>query len=758
MHSQNAIFSSVCRIFTFFVVIGAIGKFLPGCSDDSSNTPTPDGGVDAAPIDAYIEPDGEPPPPPPPPQDWCERFEPGPAGTREFELDLSAAHTLTRFFSTEPSEGEHCGYHYADQALAIALSGESPYQRATLDTYAQNLVSVCAYDATTTTLSPATVEMIGEVALITPGTGTVTIPSGATAVAVDLRDLPAVENLWEILVAAVSPALRWEIFRLKIGLRHHDGMIDEVMSAQNVYGSNIVINEREPIPAGTDTARPMAVLTDDRLAPAAAEMAITLRAARVAWVVGEDICTRVAESQWQPIGSGGVWVHTSTLLLDGSPAPDVIAADERLANPVSWLEHLVGAASPPPIEEDEHVRPTIADVQPFFDYHPAIINSGTVRAALVIIHGALRRFFPYFPVVGDTIDSRLLETLADASDTADGTAARNLLRRMGEAISDGHNFVYWYGSSPSAGCLPVLLESIDGEPVVARSLDPDVLPGDTILEKDGVSTVDFFDAEAERTSAASAGYRFHLMTQEFLTLSGATELTLRSPDGTIRQVTVEPSPCEDVPLHACVRDSGPLSDLGAGDVYYINLEQSVLETIEDFRSHLSAAQSSASGLILDMRGYPGVNHYEIASRLVTTTVQSMRFRTPQWTGPKDHWWQEGQYDLDPLDNPSFDGPIVLMVGPRTVSAAENFSVILIDADRVTVVGRPSAATNGNITGLQLPGGLVFTFTGMEVQHTNGAMFHGQGVIPDVEVTLDATDLADATDVELQTALDTLQNL
>ncbi|WP_437836060.1 S41 family peptidase [Sorangium sp. So ce1153] len=58
------------------------------------------------------------------------------------------------------------------------------------------------------------------------------------------------------------------------------------------------------------------------------------------------------------------------------------------------------------------------------------------------------------------------------------------------------------------------------------------------------------------------------------------------------------------------------------------------------------------------------------------------------------------------------GPIVLLVGNGTLSAAEHFSLALVDANRVTVVGRGTAGTDGNITGVQLPGQFALSFTGM----------------------------------------------
>ena len=103
----------------------------------------------------------------------------------------------------------------------------------------------------------------------------------------------------------------------------------------------------------------------------------------------------------------------------------------------------------------------------------------------------------------------------------------------------------------------------------------------------------------------------------------------------------------------------------------------------------------------------------------------------------------------------FQGPIVLLVGPQTVSAAENLSMMLVGAHRVRVVGRRSAGTNGNVTRLWLPGGVSFTFTGMEVLFPDRSRFHGVGIVPDVEVVPTVEDLAAGRDPELLKAIELL---
>jgi len=49
----------------------------------------------------------------------------------------------------------------------------------------------------------------------------------------------------------------------------------------------------------------------------------------------------------------------------------------------------------------------------------------------------------------------------------------------------------------------------------------------------------------------------------------------------------------------------------------------------------------------------------------------------------------------------------------------------------TIVGQPTAGTNGNVNPLMLPGGYYVTWTGMRVVKHDGSQHHGVGIIPHV---------------------------
>ncbi|UQA57315.1 S41 family peptidase [Polyangium aurulentum] len=683
------------------------------------------------------------------PAELCPRVAPGRGGARSVAVDLSAAHAGLRFF------GAVAKYSTVDQALIPVLAAPEALAKPDLAPYAAALPGVACTSpaATAPELPPAKVEVSGNVAIIRPGTGAVSLPANVKAVAVDLRDLPEVPELRAALEAAVSPALAAPVDRPSRKVRHHDGMTDEVMNPDNAYSDRIVEKAQPPILATGGSDLPIALLTGPALAPEAAELAATLRLANRAWIVGTDVPVSIAEMRWQGVGTTGLAYRDEDLVDAVGRLPDVVPADRSMAHPQCIAADLLAMGAPAPIARGPADRQAVEALDPFNDGQPSDSSLGAGRAALVVFHGATRTFYPYFKVVGDTIDERLQETLASLGDAPTRAEVVRALRRFGNALSDGHNFLYDIESQPG-GYMPVYIEDIDGEPVVRRTNAVGIDAGDTITSIGGVPAADWYEKELAYVSAATDGYRFDLATRRYTSgLTAPLELGLRAPDGTTRTIQFQPQTAADnkaLGNAPTLRPHGPLTDMGAPDLYYINMSSAVLKKLDAFNVALTEA-AGAKGLVVDMRGYPGVNHYEVVSRLLQQSFISPVFGVP-WAEPDESFIHEEIYPLDPLDNPSYAGPIVLLVGHKSVSAAENFAIMLVSADRVKVMGRRSAGTNGNITGVMLPGGFAMTYTGMEVLFGDKSQFHGIGIAPDTETTLSAQAFKDGIDPELVEAV------
>jgi hypothetical protein len=91
-------------------------------------------------------------------------------------------------------------------------------------------------------------------------------------------------------------------------------------------------------------------------------------------------------------------------------------------------------------------------------------------------------------------------------------------------------------------------------------------------------------------------------------------------------------------------------------------------------------------------------------------------------------WKDYGWDLQPAE-PQFSGTIVFLTDGRAISYAESVMGYVADRRLGTIVGGPTAGTNGNVAYFVTPGGFGVRFTGMRVTHHDGTSpFHLAGAV------------------------------
>ena len=618
-----------------------------------------------------------------------------------------------------------------------------------VETYAAAFEDLCPGIPYVGSLSETQVSESGGVAIVRPGAGAPSLSGAVDQVIVDVRGAHPDADV----AAAAGAALARD---LTIAHRTERQMLGFPSQEDGWTHYETSLQQREVWIDGTaDTDRTLIFWTDAQLSPAAATVIGGLRMAGRATIVGHPVHAAVAESTWSGLGESGLLWRSSDLTTDGIRWPDTIPADilsnapEDEAAADLELEAVLGETMRNAMLPYERVA---AEPAPDTDL-------ATLQGALLVAYGTLDWFYPYFEVVGRDVDQALLTELDTAAslDTVTRVDMKHGIGRLMHAIHDGHGYVYdWSGADWPDGYLAVQLQEIDDAPVIRVSNHDGLNAGDTIVATDGVAVEDWY-AEAEtRYSASSDGYAFVMASDEFKEVHDSRTLTLRAPDGTEREETVGPMDWDalySVPWGGSFRDNGWLDDLGASNIYYVNLSDSVTPD-ESVVTDQWDQVSMADGIVLDMRDYPSLDIYGFAGFFNPETFSAPWFDHPTWTGPTEFEFTREIWEMYPSEDP-YTGPIALMVSPFSVSAAECFAQMLMDLPNVTVVGQQSASTNGTVTNLWLPGQFQIYFTGMRLLNLDGSQFHAIGVVPDVEVTPLVQDLADGLDPELEAAIDIL---
>lgn len=666
----------------------------------------------------------------------------GGPGSLDSEMgDWSRAHATWRFF------GPTGDWLAADQALVDSLEQDGQDFAA----YAAGVDEACLVDAVPE-LGPAQVVMVDLVAWVTPGTGAVEIPSDAEWVVLDLSDFPAGEAADEALLQTLAQLVGSELSLGRMTQRGFEGHPDNW--SEGVYGSSLVQERLLVEPKGRELA--LAVWMGPEGSPMAHRIAAALRLQERALLLGHDAHAALAESTWAPAGERGLVLRTGLLDFSDQAWPDRVPADlawgqsevdVSALNGVSWT-----------VLPTESTRSEIQPWDAQAGYLPADLNPGAMQASFVIAHGVLDRFWPYAEVTGTDLDASLDAALLEIEGLApeDRPGMEAALGHFMNTLDDGHGFYSSFGVAAPASTVLDLQIQKQGEQVLVRASDePGVFAGDEIVAVDGVPATEWFQEAMSRRSAATDGYRFDLACREMKRVVGTRTLTLRALDGSERDVELSGSAAEDavdVPWGGTFRESGPMDELGAPEIYYLNLNGDIEQSQAEVLSHLRELE--AEGLVVDVRDYPSVNHYAVVTWLCTGTVTTAWFGTPIWQGPNQGYIEDSNYELA-CESGAFQGPISWLVSNKTVSAAENFSQMLVGRDNVSVFGQQSAATNGNITLAFLPGGLFIYFTGMRILNPDESVFHGVGIQPDTPVDVTAQDFADGRDPELEAAVQAL---
>lgn len=677
---------------------------------------------------------------------WCAQAKVGAGTTEKALFALSRVHARIRVL------GEHQSVSHVDATLAAALKKHTYKEPELLPVYARELRSVCAFPAENNTLSAINVEKRGDVAIITPGTGELKLPAGIKAVVVDVRDTPQHADTLKILNRILTAVTQGSILHSSSEIRWNRGMKDEIFSAQNAYNTQIISREFWADTVGTATQTlPLAFRVGPQVAPVVARFVGGLRLSQRAWIIGSPISAHVAESYWMPVGRAGLLFRTMTLLHQKKPWPDSIPADHKDTEFEAVLKDLPGQSVVPTVPAGQATRERLKNNHTFQKIVATELTKSNVLAAFLIAHGAVRMFFPYFKTVGDTFNERLEEVVKslDASSLT-VESSLNLLRRFGESLKDGHVFTN-SRHLRAQGFALIHYTPIDGKPVVLYSAAPGVEKGDTLLSVDGEPIEDWLKREYKRTSAATDGYRFDLAIRRLDVLKSKVQMKFRTAMGKEKTVEVKPQPYTALQKFSATlfsRPAGFLTGPGSKEIYYVNLDRSRSDK-ENFET-IKANIAKAKAVILDMRGYPGPLAWRLIPHFVEKEYHSPIFRVHHWLRPSGFKMNETSQAY-PASKPFFSIPTAYIVGNRTVSAAEHLGTMLKQSRDLTIVGSRSAGTNGNITGLSLPGGLSFSFTAMEILWKDRSTFHGVGLVPDIKVQSTPKDIWSGRDAVLDRA-------
>lgn len=284
--------------------------------------------------------------------------------------------------------------------------------------------------------------------------------------------------------------------------------------------------------------------------------------------------------------------------------------------------------------------------------------------------------------------------------------------------------------------LGISIEYEDGEPVIVAPIKNSpaeaagLLPGDVIVEIDGVATLGMSDTEVSSYLRGDAG------TPVTLTIAreGEPELLL---------ITVVRARIELDPVTWSLLPDGTaivqLHEFSAGS----GLE--LRKALEDMQH----AGPMVTGIVLDLRNNPG----GLVSEAITVASQFMSEGTIIYIQEKRDGQQATVRTIG-NDGAALDLPVVVLVNRASASAAEMIAGSMRDNGRALVVGERTYGTGTIVSTFDLQGGAALALGTSFWKTPDGDLLWKVGLVPDVVIRQpDSSRIIDLTDGSILTQSD-----
>ncbi len=383
--------------------------------------------------------------------------------------------------------------------------------------------------------------------------------------------------------------------------------------------------------------------------------------------------------------------------------------------------------------------------------------------ALFRLWNVIHYFYPYQHLMDRPWDGALGEFIPRFERARDASEYALAVMEMVARLQDSHAYAN-VGNRVEAilgtASPPIRVRAIAGRTVVTlvgkgSGGAAGFRVGDTLLTVDG-ETVEARRARYANQVAASTPQALDWRTNTLMLLGPeGSKATFRvmGVDGKERTVKVKRVPngfrLADEAQAAPSRPVFQVLPEGFGYIDLIRLEPS------DVDAALEAIRGTPA-TILDLRGYPKGTVFIIAPRLTDRRFTAAQFRRPYRIGFDEGESVEYRFDqtFEPGSGWKYTGHLAVLIDERAISQSEHSCLLLESAapGRVTFIGTPTNGTNGDVTNLVLPGGILVIFTGHDVRHADGRQLQRLGIQPDIRVEPTPGGLAAGKDEVLDRAL------
>jgi C-terminal processing protease CtpA/Prc len=367
-------------------------------------------------------------------------------------------------------------------------------------------------------------------------------------------------------------------------------------------------------------------------------------------------------------------------------------------------------------------------------------------------------YFPYKPLIKEDWHAVLTEFVPKFVKASDDTAYKLATLELITRVKDTHANVY--NPDPSLAkhfgtrYAPAQLTFVEGKPVVtdyynaALGEKSGLKTGDVIETVNGKNIDQIIKESLVYIPASNYPTQLKNLTSNLLRTNDSTLAVGFKRKGKPMKANVSTFGLDQINLYANYNKKDTCFKMIQPDVAYIfpgKFKNAYLDK-------LLPEISKTKGLVIDMRCYPSdFMVFTFGSFLLPEARPFVKFSKGSLETP-------GIFTMTPElkvggSNPDYyKGKVVIIVNESTLSQSEYTTMAFSAALNVKILGSTTAAADGNVSLIALPGGIRTGISGIGVYYPNGKETQQVGIVPDIEVKPTIQGIADGRDELLEKAL------
>ncbi len=416
-----------------------------------------------------------------------------------------------------------------------------------------------------------------------------------------------------------------------------------------------------------------------------------------------------------------------------------------------YIDMVAGVGNP--IFKNEHAYPTMN--------YP---DAGFRLLSLYRYWNMIQYFFPYKMLMDGDWNTTLAKYIPVFVEAKDELAYELAALQIIGDIHDTHANL-WGGNEKieawkGANYAPIRVGFVENQLVItdyykdAVENELGLAIGDVITKINGKSIDAIIKEKVKYYPASNEPARLRNLSADLLRSTSDKITIAYTSAGSVKgHKTIELYPRDSLRMYGWYKPSKEKSyKMLQDDIGYVTLQ-----TIQDADiPHIKREFEDAKGIIIDIRNYPSAFvPFSLGSYFVSTKTPFVRFTAANLSNPGE--FTVGNSIFIEQQGKAYGGKLIVLVNELSQSNAEYTAMAFRAGNNTTIIGSTTAGADGNVSMIDLPGGLKTMISGIGVYYPDGTETQRVGIVTDIEVKPTIDGIKAGRDELLEKAIELIKN-